>query len=232
MFNFMEHFPSPLCPMTQMAPKPAASGPQSGGPPPEGASETVYVLALVRQAQEGDRRAMEDLIRHFQDRVWRRARYRIGDHDEASEVAQEVFLICFRKLHQFRGESHFWTWLARITDNQVRNRMGWWRRRRRSQTFSLQELWQGDDEEAQLEWDPPDPAPSPRQEAAGREVMGALEARLGELSAEHREILMLRFADGLSYEEISDQLGIELGTVKSRINRARAELRQKMDPYL
>jgi RNA polymerase sigma-70 factor (ECF subfamily) len=214
-----------------MAPMPMASGPQAESS--AAASETERVLAMVREAQAGDRRAMEDLICHFQDRVWRRARYRIGDPDEASEVAQEVFLICFRKLHQFRGESHFWTWLARITDNQVRNRMGWWRRRRQGQTFSLQELWQGEEDDGQQqEWDPPDPSPSPRQQAAGREVMGALEDKLGELSSEHREILLLRFADGLSYEEISDQLGIELGTVKSRINRARAELRVKMDRFL
>lgn len=218
--------------MTQMVPAPMAAE-SPAGQPAAGPSDAERVMVLVREAQDGNRQAMEDLIRHFQDRVWRRARYRIGDPDEASEVAQEVFLICFRKLHQFRGESHFWTWLARITDNQVRNRMGWWRRRRQSQTFSLQELWQGDEEDVQQqEWDPPDPSPSPRQEAAGREVMGALEEKLGQLSPEHREVLMLRFADGLSYEEISDQLGIELGTVKSRINRARAELREKMERYL
>lgn len=218
--------------MTQMASAPLNSGPEAGSPSPGLPSESARVLALVRLAQGGNRQAMEDLIRLYQDRVWRRARYRIGDPDEASEVAQEVFLICFRKLNQFRGESHFWTWLARITDNQVRNRLGWWRRRRQAQTFSLQELWQGDEEETQQEWDPPDPAPSPRQQAAGREVVGALEAKLGELSPEHREVLLLRFADGLSYEEIAEQLEVELGTVKSRINRARAELRQKMERYL
>lgn len=216
-----------------MASEPMIPGPPAGTPQPGVPSESARVLALVRLAQGGNRQAMEDLIRLYQDRVWRRARYRIGDPDEASEVAQEVFLICFRKLNQFRGESHFWTWLARITDNQVRNRMGWWRRRRQSQTFSLQELWQGDEEEAQQqEWDVPDPSPSPRQQAAGREVMGALESKLGELSADHREILMLRFADGLTYEEIAEQLQVELGTVKSRINRARAELRQKMERFL
>lgn len=216
-----------------MASEPMIPGPPAGTPPPGTPSESARVLALVRLAQGGNRQAMEDLIRLYQDRVWRRARYRIGDPDEASEVAQEVFLICFRKLNQFRGESHFWTWLARITDNQVRNRMGWWRRRRQSQTFSLQELWQGDEEEAQQqEWDVPDPSPSPRQQAAGREVMEAMESKLGELSADHREILMLRFADGLTYEEIAEQLQVELGTVKSRINRARAELRQKMERFL
>lgn len=188
-------------------------------------------MAWVQAAQQGDRMAMERLIEHFQDAVWRRARYRIGDTDEAWEVAQEVFLICFRKIGQFRGESHFWTWLARIVDNQVKNRQGWWRRRRQNVTFSLSDLGQSEERE-DCEWDPPDPAPSPRQQAAGREVVDALDTTMGELSQEHREILMLRFADGLSYEEIAELLVISLGTVKSRINRARQELRGKMEKFM
>jgi RNA polymerase sigma-70 factor (ECF subfamily) len=187
--------------------------------------------ALVRAAQAGEAVAMEKLITHFQDRVWRRARYRIGDHDEAWEVAQEVFIICFRKIGQFRGDSQFWTWLARIVDNQVRNRQSWWRRRRQSTTFSLQDMYNSEDEEAR-EFDPADSAPSPSQEVAGREAMTALERHLGELTEDHREILLLRFSDGLSYEEIAEQLQVSLGTVKSRINRARAELREKMQDYL
>jgi len=110
--------------------------------------------------------------------------------------------------------------------------MGWWRRRRQGQTFSLQELWQGDEEEGQQQ-----NGNCPTRAFAapgGRRARGdgALEEKLGQLSPEHREVLLLRFADGLSYEEISDQLGIELGTVKSRINRARTELREKMERYL
>lgn len=193
--------------------------------------EQQQVAAWVTAAQAGDRDAMEQLILHFQDRVWRRARYRIGDHDEASEVAQEVFIICFRKIGQFRGESQFWTWLMRIVDNQVKNREGWWRRRKRQSTFSLHDLFVGEDE-SETAFDPPDPAPSPSQQVAGREAMAALEKTLGDLSPDHREILLLRFADGLAYEEIAETLAISLGTVKSRINRARAELRERMADFL
>lgn len=193
--------------------------------------EPAQVEAWIRSAKQGNRQAMEQLIRHFQDRVWRRARYRIGDPEEAWEVAQEVFLICFRKLGQFRGESHFWTWLSRIVDNQVKNRQGWWRRRRRNVTFSIHDLWRNE-EEGKAEWDPPDPSPSPRQQAAGREVLEALEGTLAELSPEHREIVLLRFADELSYEEIAQSLAISLGTVKSRISRARSELRERMKRFL
>jgi RNA polymerase sigma-70 factor (ECF subfamily) len=184
----------------------------------------------VKAAQGGDRQAMEQLIEHFQDRVWRRARYRIGDNDEAWEVSQDVFILCFRKINQYRGDAPFWAWLGRIVDNQVRNRQGWWRRRRRAQTFSLDELGSGDEDHAPVEF--PDKAPSPRDQAAGHEAVDHLESAMEQLSPDHREILLLRFADNLSYEEIAESLNLTLGTVKSRINRARSELRVKMAPYL
>ena len=189
------------------------------------------IAALVTAAQGGDRGAMERLLEYYQDRVWRRALYRIGNHDEAWEVAQEVFIICFRKIGQFRGEAQFWTWLARIVDNQVKNRMGWWKRRGRNQTLSLDEIWPLNEESSEA-WQPPDPSPSPRQEVAARQQVEQLEKALAKLSPEHREIMLLRFADDLSYEEIAEQLELSIGTVKSRINRARAELQKKMQKYL
>ncbi|MCL5269410.1 MAG: sigma-70 family RNA polymerase sigma factor [bacterium] len=215
--------------MNQAGPNDSAGSGQGGA---ERAAEEAQVAQWVRAAQEGDRDALARIIECYQDRVWRRARYRIGDPDEAWEVTQDVFIICLRKIGQYRGDAPFWFWLMRIVDNQVRNRQGWWRRRRRAQTFSLEDLGgqAGDDEKTAF--DPPDSAPSPRQEAAGREAFAILETKMGELSAEHREILLLRFADGLAYEEIAATLDISLGTVKSRINRARAELREKMKDYI
>jgi RNA polymerase sigma-70 factor (ECF subfamily) len=190
-------------------------------------TDHARVEALVRDAQEGDRIAMERLLETFQDRVWRRALYRLGDQDEAWEVTQDVFIICFRKLRQFRGDAQFWTWLARIVDNQVKNRLAWWRRRGRSVTFSLNTLGPGDRDEEKA-WDPPAEQPSPRSQAAARQELGQLDEAMSGLSEEHREVLLLRFSDDLSYEEIADALEVSLGTVKSRINRARAELRRLM----
>lgn len=201
-------------------------------PRPAESDEEARINQWVQQAQAGDRAAFERLIEHFQDRVWRRARYRIGDYDEAWEVAQEVFILCFRKIHQFRGDAKFWTWLARIVDNQVRNRQGWWRRRRRQTTYSLNDLPARQGEDEPRAWDPPDTGPDPRQQAAGREELGEMDKALQQLSEEHREILLLRFADGLSYEEIAESLEISLGTVKSRINRARGQLRELMKEIL
>jgi RNA polymerase sigma-70 factor (ECF subfamily) len=199
--------------------------------PPIPPTDHARVEALVRDAQKGDRQSMERLLETFQDRVWRRALYRLGDHDEAWDVTQDVFLICFRKIRQFRGDAQFWTWLARIVDNQVKNRHAWWRRRGKGITFSLQDLGPGDAEDEKA-WDPPAEQPSPRRQAAAREEMGRLDEAMGQLSEEHREILLLRFADDLSYEEIADALELSLGTVKSRINRARADLRRLMKDKL
>lgn len=197
--------------------------------PPGDPSEAVP--RWVEQAQGGDGEAFERLVVHFQDRVWRRALYRIGDHEEAYDVAQEVFVLCFRKIHQFRGESKFWTWLCRIVDNQVKNRQGWLHRRGKGKTFSLDRPL-GGDEDDKRRWDPPDPGADPRRQAEGREAMQALQDSLGSLSEAHREIVLLRFSDGLSYEEIGETLELSLGTVKSRINRARAELRDLMGDHL
>ncbi len=198
------------------------------GPPQIDETE---IEAWVEQARGGDRDAFQRLILHFQDRVWRRAYYRLRDREEAFDVAQEVFLLCFRKLHQFRGEARFWTWLCRIVDNQVKNRLGWLKRRAHDLTYSLDAPPPGADEAA-TGWDPPDPAPSPRQQVQGREALTALDRCLHLLSADHREVLLLRFADGLSYEEIAETMQVSLGTVKSRINRARAELRALMTDHL
>lgn len=195
------------------------------------AAEDPQVQAWITAAQKGDRDAMERLIGHFQDRVWRRVLYRIGDHDEAWDVAQEVFVLCFRKIEQYRGEARFWTWLARIVDNQVLNRLDWLKRRGRSVTFSLSEMVH-DEDRPDRDWEPPDAAPSPRQQAAANQSMEALNAALERIGEDHRQVLLMRFADQLSYEEIAQTLDISLGTVKSRINRARAELRRLMEPYL
>lgn len=186
--------------------------------------------AWIASARRGDHHAMELIIKQFQDRVWRRARYRIGDPDEAWEVSQEVFMICLRKLHQYRGEAPFWYWLARIVDNQVRNRQNWWRRRKRASTFSLDDLGRNQDGEP-TGWEPADTGPSPGRQAADRESIDALEQSLAQMRPLHREVLLLRFADGQDYEQIAQTLGISLGTVKSRINRARTELRTLMKDH-
>ncbi len=204
-------------------PSVSRDGSSSGGDTPE-------VVRMVSHAQKGDRDAFEWLILEYQDRVWRRALYRLRDHDEAYDLAQEVFLICFRKIGQFRGESKFWTWLSRIVDNLVKNRQAWLIRRGSNKTVSLDAPM--NPEESEQTWDAPDPSPGPRHKAENREAMSALDQNLDRISPDHREVLLLRFADGLAYEEIAETLQLSIGTVKSRINRARAELRELMTEHL
>lgn len=204
---------------------------EEGDAPSPASGDTDEIAGWVGAAQRGDRDAFENLVRHFQDRVWRRALYRLKDHEEAYDLAQEVFLLCFRKIHQFRGEAKFWTWLCRIVDNQVKNRHGWLKRRGKDKTYSLDAPVNNADDEPRG-WDPPDPGAGPRQVAQGRESLEALNRNLVLLSDDHREILLLRFSDEQSYEEIADTLELTLGTVKSRINRARAELRALMSDHL
>lgn len=193
--------------------------------------EEAEVKIWVERAKAQDHEAFENLVSHFQDKVWRRAMYRLRDHDEAYDLTQEVFLVCYRKIHQFRGESKFWTWLGRIIDNLAINRGSWLRRRGKGRTYSL-DAGPSTDPDGPKGWDPPDPGADPRRRAEASQAVEHLNENLEALSPEHREILLLRFAEDLSYEEIADSLRISAGTVKSRISRARAELRSLMAEFL
>ncbi|MFH0794834.1 MAG: sigma-70 family RNA polymerase sigma factor [bacterium] len=184
---------------------------------------------LIARAQEGDRDAMNDLILHYQDRVYNLAYRLVGDHDEASDLSQEVFLTLFRKLKSFRKESRLGTWLYRIVVNHAKNRWKFLERRGRSRTESLEASVEDCDHRA---IEVPDRAPDPRQQAAGREEMKLLGEHLGALQPEFREVLVLRFVENLSYEEIADVLETKIGTVKSRINRGRELLRERMRDVL
>ena len=129
----------------------------------------------------------------------------LGDHDEASDLAQEVFIRVFRKIHLYRGDAAFSTWLYRVTSNLAKNRWKQMERQGRNRTISLDQPRTEDDDNRPL--DQPDTAPGPRQEAEGRELLALTERELAALSFEHREVLVLRFVENLSYEEIAEAIG-------------------------
>ncbi|MCC6548201.1 sigma-70 family RNA polymerase sigma factor [Candidatus Sumerlaeota bacterium] len=185
---------------------------------------------LIQQARGGDAAAMDALLGAHQDRVFRTALGLLGgDQEAAFEVAQEVLVSVFRHLDQFRGDSRFTTWLYRMTVNFAKNRSV--AEGRRSARFvSLDNSAQEDDEAPRREHAAA--RPSPREEAAGGEMMGMMMARLDELAEEFRSVLILRYMEDRSYEEISEILGVPLGTIKSRINRGRSELRRLMADVL
>jgi len=175
-------------------------------------------LELVRAAQKGDDSAFEELVRTYEKKVYHLALRMCGSQEDAYEIAQEAFLSAWKGLKFFRGESSFSTWLYRLTSNAAIDFLRRDKRQSGPGEISL------DDEETYIE--PTDPRPTPQQHAERAEVRQALAEGLNKLSPEHRQVLLLRELQGLSYEEIAEVLELDLGTVKSRIARAREKLRK------
>jgi RNA polymerase sigma-70 factor, ECF subfamily len=146
----------------------------------------------------------------------------LGDRDEALDLSQEVFLRVFRTIYRFRGQSSLRTWIYRIAVNQARNRHRFWRRRHRADQVSLDQhiathgelLSSGDSK--------------PDRMFAQKELAERLQRALDHLPFDQRTAIVLREIDGLSYEEIAFSLGVAVGTVKSRLTRARQALRLEL----
>ncbi len=155
--------------------------------------------------------------------VYQLALHLLGDRDEALDLSQEVFLRVFRTIYSFRGQSALRTWIYRIVINQARNRQRWWRRRHRNQEISLDQHLREHGEPQQLS-----DATSPERVLARKELAIELWAALDTLPFDQRTVIVLREIDGLSYEEIAYSLGVAVGTVKSRLTRARQALRRQL----
>lgn len=178
--------------------------------------------ALIERCTAGDEVACADLVAAHQRMVYGLAFNLLGDRDEALDVSQEVFLRVFRTLSRFRGRSALRTWIYRIVINQVRNRQRWWRRRHRSDLISLDEhLRNCGDVESKRDV-------LPDRLLASKETATRIWESLDRLPFDQRTALILREVDGLKYEEIAYSLEIAVGTVKSRLTRARQALRAEL----
>jgi RNA polymerase sigma-70 factor (ECF subfamily) len=188
--------------------------------------EDLNDLDLVRRVQQGDRSAFDLLVRKYQYRVAALVRRYVRDEAEAEDVAQEAFVRAWRALPQFRGESQFYTWLYRIAVNTAKNHLAGLGRRPAMEAI--------DDEagatlrEAEALQD----GASPEQEVLRGELEALVLAAFEALAPELREALSLREVEGLSYEAIAERMGCPIGTVRSRIFRARDAIDARLRPLM
>lgn len=177
-------------------------------------------VALIEATLQGDQRAFEELVRAYQNRVFGFVCHYLGDHQEAEDVVQETFVQAFRKLASFRRASSFHTWIYRIAFNLSATR-----RKRRSRQNSVD--LQSSQANRVL-----DRAESPEQQLTRQERAVQVQAALAEMSEEYRTILVLREMNDCDYDAIAEILAIPVGTVRSRLHRARLELRERLQPLL
>ncbi len=174
---------------------------------------------LVDRARAGDQGAFEDLVRLYADRLHAVVRRLVDDDHDAQEVTQETFLRAWRAIGKFKGDSQFFTWLYRIGVNEASRRTA--RNRRRGPVASLED---------QVE--PADARPGPSQSLQHGDLRRALEQAIRELKPDYRAPLVLRDVEGLSTTQAAEILGIGEAAFKSRLHRARLEVRSAIRQYL
>lgn len=172
---------------------------------------------LVEAALAGNRDAFGDLVSRYQDRLFNTLLRVVGSHEDAADAVQDAFVQAYAKLDSFRGASQFYTWLYRIAMNVALSRG---RRRRPTASLDYAKESAGDE--------PLAAAPRPEEAVLSQERIQLVQAALAELGDEHRQILVLREIDGCAYEEIAEILELPVGTVRSRIFRARGQLKEKL----
>lgn len=189
------------------------------------AQEVAFDRLLIDRFRKGDASAFDEMVTRHWDRIYAMVHQLLRNPQDAEEVTQDAFIRAHRGLANFRGDSAFSTWLYQIATNLARNRYWYWWRRKRDRTVSFDQPI-GDDNDTPLSEVFAGEAVKPDEETSTHELVDRIAVGMEKLSARHREILILRNVKNLSYEEISQILGISVGTVKSRIARARDSLRE------
>lgn len=179
---------------------------------------------LVRQSQNGDRTAFQALIRKYETRILALVIGMVKDREDALDITQDVFLRAFQNLKKFRLQSTFYTWIYRIAVNRAIDfQRRTWKHRAES----------GDNHPLENEaLDRAEGASEPFEEVRKKEIRSKIQEAISELTPEHRAVILLREAEGLSYAEISQILGCSPGTVMSRLFYARRRLRERLGSVL
>lgn len=190
-------------------------------------SERQADAKLVERVQQGDKRAFDLLVLKYQRKIQRLLSRMLREQNDIDDVMQEAFIKAYRALPQFRGESAFYTWLYRIAINTARN---WIASQGRRPSTPGQN--QTEDGETFDQIDNLTDNNTPESVLASHEVARAVQAAIDQLPAELRSAIMLREIDGLSYEEIAQTMDCPIGTVRSRIFRAREAIAAKLRPIM
>jgi len=186
----------------------------------------------VRAASGGDREAFDQLVSLHQQAVINAAAYYLGNYEDALEVAQESFLKAWKAIAGFEGKASFRTWLLRITLNTARSFHSHRRALKRSGSTATISMSTGTEGEAEGEREITDSSQEPRQLAEKKELGEIIEKAIGSLAEDARRIIILRDILGESYQAIAGEEGLTLGTVKTRVHRARLELRVILADFL
>lgn len=191
------------------------------------AQEVAFDRVLVDRFKNGDQEAFNEMVSRYWDRIYAMVHQLLRNPQDAEEVTQDAFIRAHRGLQNFRGDAAFSTWLYQIATNLARNRYWYWWRRKRDKTISFDQPVSDENDtplsevySAELE--------TPEDATVTQELVDRIAYGMEKLGAKHREILILRNVKNLSYEEIAAILNISVGTVKSRIARAREALRAKL----
>jgi RNA polymerase sigma-70 factor (ECF subfamily) len=187
-----------------------------------GADET----SLVAQSREGDTAAFGELVRRYEGKIFRLAQHVTQNREDAEDVLQETFMKAYEHLDQFQGNSKFYTWIVRIAVNQALMKL---RRRKTDKSVSLDETIDTGEDTMVREiaaWDE-----DPEQRFSRDELGGILDTAVQSLEPPYRSVFVLRDIDELSTEETAEALGLSVPAVKSRLLRARLQLREKLTRY-
>jgi len=189
---------------------------------------------LVLRLRNGDDRAFEELVRIYQNRIFGLSLRMIGNRQEAEDLAQEVFMTVHRAIGSYRGDGRFYTWLYRIAVNTCKNRIKYLKGRHFHRSVPVE-----DSPEAQVQGTDGGPAVALQSSVAGPEAMAvghrlqaAIQRELAALEPEHRLLIVLRDVQGMPYQEILRVTGLQEGTLKSRLHRARLALKERLKPHL
>jgi RNA polymerase sigma factor, sigma-70 family len=196
--------------------------------------EEEQISKLLKKSIKGDGEAFGELIRKYENFIYNIVYQAIGNRDDAFDVSQEVFIKAFRGLKNFRGDCKFSTWMYKIAVNASKDYI---RDKSKRNTVSLSD-WTDDDngDEARVSMKPPEIVEEsvdakPEEAYERNERRELVREAIANLSDDHKNVVVLRDIEGYSYEDISDMLNIEIGTVKSRLNRARNAIKEYLKEW-